>query len=96
MCSLTHTVWAAPFTLRGLVQLRLKADKVVSSGASVTQDDLPTLLTHLAVVLMIGLIAVPFLFPRDLRRAGDNTERQETEIIHIRLKLLFTLRDNAD
>lgn len=53
---------AAPLALGGLVELRLKADEVVSSGTSVTQDDLATLLTHLAVVLMVSLIAVTFLF----------------------------------
>lgn len=63
--SWTHAVRAAPLALWGLVQLRLKANEVVSSGAGVTQDDLPTLLTHLAVVLMVRLIAIALLFTWD-------------------------------
>lgn len=74
LCSCTHAVRAAPFALRGLVQLRLKADEVVSSGTGVAQDDLSPLLTHLAVVLMISLIAVPFLFTWDWRWARDDIE----------------------
>lgn len=61
----THTVRAAPLALGGLVQLRLQADEVVRSRTSVAQDDLAPLLTHLAVVLVIRLVAVPFLVTRD-------------------------------
>lgn len=63
----THAVWAAPLPLRGFVQLRLKADQVVSSGTGVAQDDLAALLAHLAVVLMIRLVTVPLLLPQHWR-----------------------------
>lgn len=59
--SCTHTMRAAPLALGSLVQFWLKAYKVVRSGTGVTQDDLAALLTHLTVVLVIGLIAVTFL-----------------------------------
>lgn len=59
---------AAPLALGGLVQLGLEADKVVSSRTSVAQDDLSTLLAHLAVVLVISLVAVPLLFAWDWDR----------------------------
>lgn len=68
MHSCTHAVWAAPLALGGLVQLGLKTDEVVSSGTSVAQDDLSTLLAHLAVVLVISLVAVPLLFAWDWDR----------------------------
>lgn len=57
----THAVRAAPLALGGFVQLGLQADEVVSSRTSVAQDDLSALLAHLAVVLMIRLIAVALL-----------------------------------
>lgn len=63
----THTVRAAPLALRGLLQLWLQADKVVRPRTGVAQDDFPPLLTHLAVVLMIRLVAVTFLITRDWR-----------------------------
>lgn len=63
--SWTYAVRTAPLALWGLVELRLEADEVVSSGAGVTQDDLPTLLTDLAVVLMVRLIAIALLFTWD-------------------------------
>lgn len=58
----THTVRTAPFALRGLFQLRVQTDQVVGSWTSVTQDDLPTLLAHLAVILVVCLIAITVLF----------------------------------
>lgn len=48
----------APLALRGLLQLRVEADQVVGPRTGVTQDDLPTLLAHLAVVLVVRLIAI--------------------------------------
>lgn len=69
--SWTHAVRAAPLALWGLVQLRLEADEVISSGAGVTQDDLPTLLTHLAVVLMVRLIAIALLFTWDFMETSS-------------------------
>lgn len=63
----THAVWAAPLALGGLVQLGLKADEVVSSGAGVAQDDLATLLAHLAVVLVVRLIAVAIVLAWDFK-----------------------------
>lgn len=75
LCVCTHAVRTAPLALRGFVKLGLKADKVVSSRTGVTQDDLSTLLTHLAVVLMVSLIAVPFLFAWNWR-VPDNTGRK--------------------
>lgn len=64
----THTVRAAPLALRGLIQLWLQADKVVRPRTGVAQDDFPPLLTHLAVVLMIRLVAITFLITRDWRQ----------------------------
>lgn len=57
----THTVGAAPFALGSLLQLGLQAHQVVRSGAGVTQDDLSPLLADLAVVLVVGLVAVAIL-----------------------------------
>ena len=51
-------MWAAPCALWGFLHVRVQADHVVSSGASVTEDDLSSLLTNLAIVLVIGLIAI--------------------------------------
>lgn len=64
---------AAPLSLGGLVHLRLQAHEVVRSRTCVTQDDLAPLLTNLAVVLVIGLIAIPFLFPRDCKDIPPQT-----------------------
>lgn len=58
---------AAPLALRGLVQLGLKADEVVSSGAGVAQDDLASLLAHLAVVLVVRLVAVAIVLTWDFK-----------------------------
>lgn len=55
----THTVGAAPLALRGLLQLGVQAHQVVGTGAGVAQDDLPALLAHLAVVLVVRLVPVP-------------------------------------
>lgn len=56
--SSTHTVRAAPLALRSPVKLRIKADEVVGTRAGVTQNDLPTLLAHLTVVLVVCLITI--------------------------------------
>lgn len=62
MCStLTYTVWAAPGALGGLLHIGIQADHVVRSGTRVAQDDLSALLANLAVVLVVGLVAVTFL-----------------------------------
>ena len=42
---------------------RIKADEVVGTRAGVTQNDLPTLLAHLTVILVICLVAVNLLLP---------------------------------
>lgn len=52
---------AAPLALGGFVEFGLEANKVVRSRTGVAKDDLPALLTHLTVVLVIRLIAVTFL-----------------------------------
>lgn len=49
---------AAPLALGGLLQLRVQADQVVGPRAGVAQDDLAALLAHLAVVLVVRLVAV--------------------------------------
>jgi hypothetical protein len=54
-------VGAAPLALGGLLQLGVQTHQVVSFGTGVTQDDLPSLLAHLTVVLVVCLIAVPIL-----------------------------------
>lgn len=56
-----YTVRAAPFALWSLLQLRVQADQVVCPRASVTQNDLPTLLAHFTVVLVVCLIAVTII-----------------------------------
>lgn len=61
---------AAPLALGGLVQLGLKADEVVRSGARVAQDDLSTLLAHLTVVLVVRLIAVAVILTWDLKESA--------------------------
>lgn len=67
----THAVWAAPFALGSLLQLRVQADQVVGSGTRVTQDDFSPLLADLAVVLMVGLVSVPvFCWRRQQARTG--------------------------
>lgn len=56
-----YTVRAAPSALRGLLHVRVQANHVVCSGTGVAKDDLSALLAHLAVVLVVRLIAVPVL-----------------------------------
>lgn len=75
----THAVRAAPLALGGLVQLGLEADEVVRSGAGVAQDDLPTLLAHLAVVLVIRLVAVALLVAWDWREQAQADGTQASE-----------------
>lgn len=53
-----YAVRAAPGALRGLLHVGVQTHHVVRSGASVTQDDLPSLLANLAVVLMVRLISI--------------------------------------
>lgn len=67
----THTVGAAPFALRSPVQLRIEADKVVGTRAGVTQNNFPTLLAHLTVILMIRLVAINLLLPGHCGTAQD-------------------------
>lgn len=67
----THTVGAAPFALRSTVKLRVKADQVVGAGAGVAQNNLPALLAHLTVILVVRLVAVTFLLPAHCRTAQD-------------------------
>ena len=45
----------APFALRCLLQFWLEADQVVGAWTGVAQDDLPALLAHLTVVLVLCL-----------------------------------------
>lgn len=54
-------MWAAPLALRSLLQLRVQADQVVGPRASVAQNDLPALLAHFTVVLVVCLIAVAII-----------------------------------
>ena len=67
----THTVGAAPFALRSPVKLRIKADEVVGTRAGVTQNNFPTLLAHLTVILVIRLVAINLLLPGHCRTAQD-------------------------
>ena len=55
-----YAVGAAPFALWGFLHLRVQADKVVGPRAGVTENDLPTLLAHLAVILVVCLVSVTF------------------------------------
>ena len=59
MCS--YAVRAAPGSLGGLLHVGVQADHVVRPGTRVTQDDLAALLAHLAVVLVVRLVAVALL-----------------------------------
>lgn len=56
-----YTVWAAPLALWSLLQLRVQADQVVRPRAGITENDLSSLLAHLAVVLVVCLIAVTII-----------------------------------
>lgn len=67
----THTVGAAPFALRSPVKLRIKADKVVGTRAGVAQNNFPTLLAHLTVILVIRLVAINLFLPGHCRTAQD-------------------------
>ena len=53
MC--TYAVRTGPFPFWSLLQLGLETDEMVGAGTRVTQDDLPSLLTHLAVILVVSL-----------------------------------------
>lgn len=57
----THTVWAAPLALGCFLHVGVQTHHVISSGTGVTQDDLAALLAHLAVILVVCLIAVAVL-----------------------------------
>ena len=57
----SYAVRAAPGALGGLLHVGVQADHVIGSGTGVAQDDLPPLLAHLAVVLVVRLIAVAVL-----------------------------------
>lgn len=57
-------MWTTPFALGGLLKLRVQADQVIGSGAGVAQDDLPTLLANLTVVLVVCLVAIAVLLWR--------------------------------
>lgn len=67
----THAVGAAPFALGSPVQLRIKADEVVGTRAGVAQNNFPPLLAHLAVILMICLVAVNLVLPGHCGTAED-------------------------
>lgn len=67
----THTVGATPFALRSPVKLRIEADEVVGTRAGVTQNNFPTLLAHLTVILVIRLVAINLLLPGHCRTAQD-------------------------
>lgn len=54
-------MWTAPGALRGFLHVRVQADHVVGSGASVTQYDLSSLLTNLTIVLVVCLIAISII-----------------------------------
>lgn len=51
-------MWTAPLALWCLLHVRIQTHHVIRSGTGVTQNDLSPLLAHLAVVLVVGLIAV--------------------------------------
>lgn len=57
----TYTVGAAPPALGSFLQLGFETHQVIRSGAGVTQYDLTTLLTHLAVVLVVRLVTIAVL-----------------------------------
>ena len=61
----------APFALRSPVKLRVKADEVVGTRAGVAQNNFPTLLAHLTVILVIRLVAINLLLPGHCRTAQD-------------------------
>ena len=57
MC-IPYAVRAAPGALGGLLHVGVQTDHVVRPGTGVTQDNLAALLAHLAVVLVVCLIAI--------------------------------------
>jgi hypothetical protein len=54
--TLTLAMGTGPFSFWSFLHFRIQAYQVICSWASVTKDDLPTLLTNLAVVLMVLLL----------------------------------------
>jgi hypothetical protein len=66
-------VRAAPLPLRRLVQLRVQAAQVVGLRARVAQDDLPSPLAHVAVLLVLRLLTskVLLLLPLLLELVAD-------------------------
>ena len=61
----------APFALRSPVKLRVKADEVVGTRAGVAQNNFPTLLAHLTVILVIRLVAINLFLPGHCGTAED-------------------------
>lgn len=69
---------AAPGALGGLLHVGVQADHVVGAGTRVTQDDLAALLADLAVVLVVGLVAVAILrLCRRKRKRGYSIVQNE-------------------
>lgn len=66
----THTMWAAPFASGRLLQLGLQTHQVVGARTGVAQDDLAALLTHLAIILVVCLVAFAILIPQHCNREG--------------------------
>ncbi len=51
----TYTMGTAPFAFRSFIQLRIQTNKMISARTGVTQNDLPSLLTHFTVILVVSL-----------------------------------------
>lgn len=82
-----YTVGTAPLALGSFLQLWVQADEVVGPRAGVAQDDLPTLLAHLTVVLVVRLIAITVINCGGGRgsRGGPCSHSQCTANLHPRL-----------
>lgn len=68
MFACTYAVGAAPCAFWGSLHVRIKTHHMIGSWTGVTQNDLTTLLTHLTIVLMIGLITISILINYERRR----------------------------
>lgn len=65
----------APLALWSLLQFGVQTHQVIRSGAGVAQDDLSTLLANLAVVLVVGLVAVSILLWRKGKKEHKNKQQ---------------------
>ena len=95
-----HTMRTAPFAFGSLFKFRFKADQMISSRTSVTQDDFTALLTHFTVVLMVSLRTQHSTQTQTLTNHSTQTHtltnhRDFTALLtHFTVVLMVSLRTN--